>query len=300
MEKLLSLSEVYPHSSAFSSKYFFSRDVDIKVASTHEMSKSALVSAKPEGDQLVDVRKRKNLQSDNRRLEQYHPKDIQPVGSVLPSIKSNKELLSLNSNGISTYLHKKLPIKALAIQKTVARLETLGLEVSKSKPIPPSLNSSRREKSRDAEDNINTALASRRSSRNTYEPPLKMFAVEQKKPLESFKILRPVKKDSDLAVQHAAPALRNSSITSEVIKTLKSNKSNSSLRITKRTQINIGSCSRAGRFKDAFKKNQDAFVKEFSLLGNPNFSFFAVFDGHGKEGGAVSAFLTKVVVSSLC
>ena len=264
------------------------------------MSKSALVTAKPEADLATEAKKRIQHHSENPKLEQKLLKEAKPVASLLPSIKSSKELLQLNSKGISSYLNKKLPIKALAIQKTAARFETLGLEVSKPRLGPPSLNSSRREKSRDGEENLNPAAASRRSSRNPYEPHLAMFAAEQKKPLEGFKILKTAKKEPDHLTHQAVPALRSSNITSEVIRTLKSSKTHATVRVAKRNHINIGSCTRAGRFRDALKKNQDSYVKEFGLLGNPNFSFFAVFDGHGREGGAVSAFLTKVVVSSFC
>ncbi len=255
---------------------------------------------KPESHPAIEASKRKHFRSDAHRLEQPSSKEPKAAAPLLPSIKSNKDLLSLNPKAISTYLHKKLPIKALAIQKTAARLETLGLDVSKAKLVPPSLNTSRREKSRDGEDHLSAALASRRSSRKAYEPPLAAFAADQKKSTESFKILKPAKKEADQSSQQAPPAFRNSNITSEVIRTLKTNKSNPSLRISKRSHLTIGSYSRAGRFRDTLKKNQDSFVKELSLLGNPNFSFFAVFDGHGREGGAVSAFLTKVVVSSFC
>ena len=61
----------------------------------------------------------------------------------------------------------------------------------------------------------------------------------------------------------------------------------------------VAACTKAGKVKEIWKQNQDSSLIELNLLeGIPNSHFLAVFDGHGKEGGLVSQFLTKSLPSS--
>jgi hypothetical protein len=61
----------------------------------------------------------------------------------------------------------------------------------------------------------------------------------------------------------------------------------------------VGAQTRAGRINDEPKANQDTHVLIKRLLDRDDCSFVAVFDGHGRAGGEVSAFLASSFPGSL-